>query len=326
MKKRNQIAAVLMAAAVAASLPAAALAEEAGTVTEAAENGAEAGDSGQSDEAENGAEAGDGEQSSDASSLVASSSEMTTREDVVDDSMVPIYGTDVEDGVYEMEVLSSSSMFRIIDCELTVADGEMTAVITLNGDGYLKLFMGTGLEAVEAEEEDYITFVENEEGKQTYTVPVEALDMGIDCAAWSKNKEKWYDRTLVFPSASLPMDALKNVAMTTLEDLGLEDGVYLVDVTLEGGSGKSTVQSPTTLTVADGVMTATIGWASPYYDYMLVGEEKYLPVNTEGDSVFEIPVTGMDYKMPVTADTVAMSVPHEIDYTLYFDSASIEAQ
>ena len=66
-------------------------------------------------------------------------------------------------------------------------------------------------EAVEASQEEYIPYVENEEGQYTYEVPVEALDMGIDCAAFSKNKEKWYDRTLVFKSASLPQDALLNI-------------------------------------------------------------------------------------------------------------------
>ena len=65
-------------------------------------------------------------------------------------------------------------------------------------------------------------------------------------------------------------------------------------------------------------------WSSPYYDYMLIGDEKYEPVNEDGNSVFEIPVDGFDYPMEVVADTVAMSTPHEIEYTLQFDSASIK--
>ena len=48
-------------------------------------------------------------------------------------------------------------------------------------------------------------------------------------------------------------------------------------MTLEGGSGRATVESPAALTVADGIMTATIVWSSPNYDYMLVDGEKYLP-------------------------------------------------
>lgn len=264
------------------------------------------------------------EQQTEDGGLVASADEMAAPVDVVDETMQPVYAKDLEDGTYEIEVSSSSSMFKITDCKLTVADGKMSAVITLNGTGYLKLFMGTGTEAVKASEDAYLTFEENEEGKQMYEVPVEALDMGIDCAAWSKRKEKWYDRVLVFASASLPQEAWKNMEMTTLEELALEEGTYQVAVAIEGGSGRTQIQTPTKLTVADGVMTAEIGWSSPYYDYMLVDGEKYLPVNTEGDSVFEIPIKGMDYQMPVTADTVAMSEPHEIDYTLCFDSASIK--
>ena len=74
----------------------------------------------------------------------------------------------------------------------------------------------------------------------------------------------------------------------------------------------------------NGIATATIIMSSSNYDYVIVGEEKYLPVNTEGNSTFEIPVTGFDYNMPISADTTAMSTPHEIDYTLYFDSKTIK--
>ena len=70
---------------------------------------------------------------------------------------------------------------------------------------------------------------------------------------------------------------------------------------------------------------AEIIFGSPYYDYVLVNGEKYEPVNTEGNSAFLIPVDGFDYNMPVTADTIAMSVPHEIDYTIVIDSSTLEA-
>ena len=75
---------------------------------------------------------------------------------------------------------------------------------------------------------------------------------------------------------------------------------------------------PAALTVAEGKMTATIVWSSPNYDYMIVDGEKYLPTNTEGNSTFEIPVAALGTPLAVTADTVAMSKPHEIEYTLTF--------
>ena len=124
-------------------------------------------------------------------SQVASADEMSAPVDVVDEDMNPIYADSLNDGTYPVEVLSSSSMFRIVDCRLTVKDGAMTAAMTMSSDGYLMLYMGTGEEAVRASEDDYIMFELNEDGKQVYTVPVTSLDQGISCAAWSKRKEKW---------------------------------------------------------------------------------------------------------------------------------------
>lgn len=260
------------------------------------------------------------------SGQVADASDMAEPVEVLEEGMEPIYGGDLKDGVYAIDVDSSSSMFRIVSCELTVEQGEMTAVMTMSGTGYLYLFMGTGEEAVKADETDYLSFEENDEGAHTFTVPVEALDLGIDCAAFSKKKELWYDRTLVFRGDSLPAEAFADGVITSPESLELADGVYTVAVALEGGSGRASVTSPAKLTVENGIFTAEIIWNSPNYDYMKVDDVQYLPVNAEGNSVFEIPVTGLDYKMPVLADTTAMSQPYEIEYTLYFDSSTIQAQ
>ena len=83
--------------------------------------------------------------------------------------------------------------------------------------------------------------------------------------------------------------------------------------------------SPAVLVVRYGKAYAQIEWSSENYDYMKVGEEKYLPINEEGNSVFEIPIPVMDEPMTVIADTTAMSVPHEIEYSLTFDSEGIES-
>ena len=240
--------------------------------------------------------------------------------------MQPIFGSDIKDGTYEITVDSSSTMFRITACQLTVKDGTMTADMTMGGTGYLYLYMGSSADAEKADESDYIPFTENADGTHTFTVPVEALDSGIACAAFSKKKEIWYDRTLVFRADSLPMDARSDDAYTTVESLQLEDGTYTCSVQLEGGSGRASVTSPATITVKDGTATAEIVWSSSNYDYMKVDDTQYNPTNTEGNSTFEIPVLGFDYAMPVSADTTAMSTPHEIDYTLFFDSTTLEKQ
>ena len=105
-----------------------------------------------------------------------------------------------------------------------------------------------------------------------------------------------------------------------------EDGTYTASVTLEGGSGRATVQSPAVLRCEGGKFYATIVWSSPNFDYMKVNGEKYLQTNTEGNSTFEIPVAAFDQKLDVIADTVAMSEPHEVEYTLFFDSATLQKQ
>ena len=233
-------------------------------------------------------------------------------------STEPVSASDLNDGTYTIKVDSSSSMFNVTDCQLTVADGKMTAVMTMGGTGYQYLFMGKG---ADAEESGYIPFEETSDGANTFTVPVESLNTEIDCSAFSKKKEEWYDRTLVFRADSLPAEAFKNAPSSASSDI--EDGEYTVEVTLEGGSGKSSVESPAKLTVENGKAFAEIVWNSPNYDYMIVDGEKVLPFNTDGNSSFKIPVSEFDSKIDVKADTTAMSEPHEIEYTLYFNSESI---
>ena len=84
------------------------------------------------------------------------------------------------------------------------------------------------------------------------------------------------------------------------------------------------MDSPALLRVENGEAWATIVWSSSNYDYMKVEGEKYLSIAQEGNSTFEIPVIAFDFKVPVLADTTAMSTPHEIEYTLYFESATIQ--
>lgn len=244
-------------------------------------------------------------------------------EDVVEEGMTPIYGIDLKDGIYDVTVDSSSAMFNITRCSLTVSDGKMSAVMTMSGKGYLYVFMGSSDEAAAADESSFIPFVEDENGDHTFTVPVEALDSGISCAAFSKKKEIWYDRTLLFRADSLPIDAFGDGLIKSAADLGLADGEYTVEVELSGGSGRASVQSPAKLTVENGEAFADIVWSSSSYDYMMVNGEKILPISTENGSEFIIPVIGFDFNMPVSADTTAMSTPYEIEYTLNFISESI---
>ena len=105
----------------------------------------------------------------------------------------------------------------------------------------------------------------------------------------------------------------------------ITDGSYTVDVTLSGGSGRASVESPCKIMIADGQATATIIWSSPFYEYMLIGETRYEPVQEDGNSTFEIPVV-FDEEIAVSASTVAMSEPHLVDYTLRFDSKTLKGE
>ena len=270
------------------------------------------------------------ETSSADTSKVAGAGDMAAVEEVVEEGMVPVASSGLVPGTYKVKADSSSSMFRITDCELTVPEGDavMQAFLTLSGSSYLYLFPGTAEEAAAADASKYIEAGENAEGKNTFLFPVEALDFGVPCAAFSKNKEMWYDRTLVFRADSLPMSAFREGEVLTPSGLDLDDGEYTAEVVLSGGSGRASVQSPAGLTLknsrsAEAEVTAELVWSSANYDYMVVDGEKYLPEIVDGHSVFRIPVTCFDWNMAVIADTTAMSQAHEIEYSLRFDSSSL---
>jgi len=230
----------------------------------------------------------------------------------------------LEDGTYTAEFDTDSSMFHVNEASdgkgtLTVEDGQMTLHISLQSKKIVNLYVGMAADAPDHEADwlqpttDTVTYSDGtSEEVYGFDVPVEALDTDFQLAILG-TKGKWYDHTV----------SVRNVEAQAAEAVETPaDGSYTCEVTLEGGSGRATVDSPAALTVADGKMTATIVWSSPNYDYMIVDGEKYLPTNTEGNSTFEIPVSALGIPLSVVADTVAMSTPHEIEYTLTFSAPS----
>ena len=125
--------------------------------------------------------------------------------------------------------------------------------------------------------------------------------------------------------AALGILAISFVPVLAAEKLSADipDGEYAIDVALEGGSGKASVESPTLLKIEDGKIFVQLVWSSQYYDYMIVDGVRYEnEAESQMNSTFVIPVTAVDSPMTVTADTIAMGTPHEIEYrlTLYSDS------
>lgn len=244
----------------------------------------------------------------------------------------------LEDGIYTAEFDTDSNMFHVNEAKdgkgiLTVKDGEMTIHVSLVSKSIVNLFPGLKEDAEKEEAEllepttDEVTYSDGyTEEVYGFDIPVPVLDEEFDVALLGK-KGKWYDHKV---SVSNPVPASEEEAEAfdgkTAKDLGLKEGNYTAEVSLEGGSGKATVESPAKLTVKDNEITAVIKWSSPNYDYMVVDGEKYEMTNKEGNSTFEIPVAGFDADIFVKADTVAMSEPHEIDYTLKFDSESLKEE
>ena len=96
-------------------------------------------------------------------------------------------------------------------------------------------------------------------------------------------------------------------------------------MTMTGGTGKAKIASPVALMVREGQITATLVWSSANYDYMKVDGVRYDALIEDGHSVFTVPVASLGEPLPVVADTVAMSTPHEIEYTITFDPATLAA-
>lgn len=257
----------------------------------------------------------------------AASSEAAASSAVSEAASEPAAEAALPDGVYTADFDTDSSMFHANEANdgkgtLTVKDGQMTFHVSLVSKKIVNLYVGTAEDAASHEANwlqpttDTVTYSDGtSEEVYGYDIPVAAVDEDFQLALLG-TKGKWYDHTVSIRNAEPKAEAAAETPA---------DGEYNVNVVLEGGSGRATVDSPAALTVADGIMTASIVWSSPNYDYMLVDGEKYLPVNTDGNSTFEIPVAALDTALAVTADTVAMSTPHEIDYTLTFDSATLAA-
>ena len=238
------------------------------------------------------------------------------------------------DGVYTAEFSTDSSMFHVSEaCDgkgtLTVNDGVMTIHISLGSKKILNLYPGL----VEDAAKDGAVLLEPTTDTVTYSdgmteevygfdVPVPVIGEEFDLALIG-TKGKWYDHKV---KVSDPVAEDSREAANGSYDMSvLADGSYTIELTMEGGSGRASIQSPAQLTIADGAATATLEWSSPNYDYMLVKGEKYLPVNTEGNSVFEVPVEALDAPLTMIGDTVAMSTPHEVEYTVTFHSQTLES-
>ncbi|MCR4651253.1 MAG: iron transporter [Lachnospiraceae bacterium] len=260
------------------------------------------------------------------------------------------------DGQYRAVFETDSNMFHVNEtCEgkgvLTVKNGEMTIHISLPSKSVLNLYCGLAEDAAKEgavllePTVDTVTYSDGiSEEVHGFDVPVPVIGEEFDLALIG-TKGKWYDHKVSVKEPQ-PLDEAVSEEETeakaadgtdatdatdagaskdsgNVDPAGLTDGKYIVQMDFEGGSGKAYIESPVDLRVEDGKIYAILVWSSPNYDYMIVDGEKYLPINTEGNSAFKIPVAGFDQGIKVIGDTVAMSKPHEIEYVLTFHSDTL---
>ncbi|WP_270213273.1 hypothetical protein [Dorea formicigenerans] len=226
------------------------------------------------------------------------------------------------DGIYKVNnVTSSSSMFNVIDCKLTVKNGKMSAVLTLSGTGYDYLYMGTGAKAAETDKSAWIPYVVDKEGKYTYTVPIETLDKKIAVAAFSHNRQQWYDRMLTFDSNSL--EKIGDVPV-------LENGIYSIDV--ESSASMFRVVD-CKLTSKDGKMSAVLTLSGTGYGYLYMGtkeeaaaadQSSWIPfvADSNGKYTYTIPVEALDKGIDVAAYSIKNAIWY--DRMLTFKSETVK--
>ena len=245
----------------------------------------------------------------------------------------------IADGTYVASFTTDNSMFHVNEAYkdkgiLTVKDGKMTIHVSLQSKKIVNLYPGLaedakkeGAELLEPTTDKVVYSDGYEDEVYGFDIPVPALDEEFDVALIGTHGN-WYDHKVMVSDPVEGDDIQAVISGDSSGDSGnaadIADGEHTIEVTLEGGTGKASIVSPAVLRKNGDEYTAVITWSSPYYDYMIVDGQRYEPVNTEGNSVFEIPLSTLDSPLEVIADTTAMSEPHEIEYTIKFDPASVK--
>ena len=179
------------------------------------------------------------------------------------------------DGVYTAEFSTDSSMFHVSEaCDgkgtLTVKDGVMTIHISLGSKKILNLYPGLAEDAAKdgavllEPTTDTVTYSDGmTEEVYGFDVPVPVIGEEFDLALIG-TKGKWYDHK-VKVSDPVAEDS-REAANGSYDMSALADGSYTIELTMEGGSGRASIQSPAQLAIADGAATAILEWSSPNYD------------------------------------------------------------
>lgn len=189
-------------------------------------------------------------------------------------SPTPVPDVPVKDGIYNVPTVETGvTMFRVVNCQLTSKNGQMTAEIALSGTGYDYLYMGTGKEAFGADPSKWIAYTEkavldsetgSTETKYVFKIPVSALDTPLSVAARSKRyaeqgkgEAAWINRTITIRSAGiekiadlpkddeeeLPVNPAKPTPTGQPDNSGVTPGTNGETTTPSGNDGKAEQES-----------------------------------------------------------------------------------
>ena len=275
------------------------------------------------------------------------------------------------DGTYMVRADTDNRMFYLMPdsknqktAYLVKKNGKMTVTITLTGRGYDYLYMGTTEEAEKAKPSSWSKF-HTISGYYTYnyTFDISKLDTKLQIAAHSKNRDKWYQHTIIFyskgavkvnsnkpyvPSTGKDKDKEQNTQTKPVKNdhkkdqvskssadsskstsvvnnaTNLKDGVYTPDkFSWSGGSGRLAYIICNKITVVDGKAYATIIFGSSGYDLVKASGRTYSK-SGGGLSTFVIPIK-LNANNTIVGRTVAMSQPHWITYSIYVYSSAAAA-
>lgn len=239
----------------------------------------------------------------------------------------------IDGASYKVTAETGADMFKVVDCTLvSTKDKGMEAVITLSRQGYDYLYMGRAEEAAKADKNNWIPFNEVN-GKYTYTIPVKALNTGIEVASHSKNNNKWYDRTITFKSEGMQFQGLKEGTYEYVKDA--TNQVYTVTT----DPGMFSVTEATLSKTAEG-MKVKVTLKGTGYDALYLGSKEdakkddgknwITPCETKGEGenqqyVFEIPVSALNTSIPIATHGTKSKKWFNHTITFNFNTNTVDA-
>lgn len=286
------------------------------------------------------------------------------------DPTVPTETKDLKAGTWKVKSDTDNRMFYLYPktgtkYSILTVKGEggkktMTATVTLTGEGYDYLYMGTALDAAKAPKTQWIK-AKVVNGYYTYTLPVSALDKNLTVSAHSRKLNRWFEHTIIFYSGGAK--AVSSGTSTTAPKTKKKKDKYATSgkqtkfrkstkkdkvSKYKDDSQKSTGAINNRTSLKDGVYTPdSFSWSGgsgrlayikcrkitvtggKAYATIVFGSSSYDRLKANGKvysrsggglSTFVIPVK-LNANNTIIGRTTAMSQPHWVRYTIYVKKA-----